>query len=638
MLQATDKKDQSKDSFFDMTIEELMNIEISVASADIETVIETPAVVSRFERSDLEQMGITSLREMFNFVPGVIVQDSITGISSVQVRGIDETFNQKVLFLVDGVPYYQFSHSLIAIEGVPWESISHIEVIRGPGAVFHGTQASGGVLNVVTRKDLNNSVLVKAGKDSVQQGSAYVSNQINDDSSIFISAEIRKDDGFTQEYQQNFPDVGVVKDEVTRSLEKKSVTLKYLNQDFTLFAQSFSDSTVGLNDAYTDIETLQPFIVEGDGYLIHAANNWSWQDTKLKLFADYNHYTFDLTIQNLLGVGVDALINKGDDKDEDYRHRVGTQIIHKLNESFNLIGGVETETRSVGNYSLYMKSNPSDALVRLIPSTDIQEDAIYGQIEFTKDKWRFLVGGRHTDNELSGGKLTPRLAGVYQFDNHQTIKLLYSSGFNSPNPTQTGIYLAGNVIGNKDLRSEVVEAFDIAYSYSRDNVLFVANVYQLEANDFIVRRHSESLGSVSFFNEGRYTRSGAELDFQFTSNRTKLFANIAYQDDGNELVSDDLDAFRIPKLTASLGATYKLDKKHHFGVNVYHIGARQNLDKYTVANLNYSFTKGKTEIFTNLRNLFDATIANPNNSSQNSPLVAQGKQGRDFEVGVRYSF
>ena len=54
---------------------------------------------------------------MFNFIPGVIVQDSLGGWAIVQIRGIDEVFNQKVLFLLDGVPYHQPSHSLIPMEG-----------------------------------------------------------------------------------------------------------------------------------------------------------------------------------------------------------------------------------------------------------------------------------------------------------------------------------------------------------------------------------------------------------------------------------------------------------------------------------------------------------------------------------------
>jgi len=147
LFSSTPAQSDELEALFDLSLEELLSVKVSVASEKPETVIETPAIVSRYNRVDLEKMGITTLREMFNFIPGVIVQYSMPGWATVQIRGIDEAFNQKVLFLLDGVPYHQPSHSLIPMEGVPWESISHVEVIRGPGAVFYDSQASGAASN-----------------------------------------------------------------------------------------------------------------------------------------------------------------------------------------------------------------------------------------------------------------------------------------------------------------------------------------------------------------------------------------------------------------------------------------------------------------------------------------------------------
>jgi len=156
----------------ELDLEQLLKIKVSVASVGSESIKDTPAIVSRYERSDLEKMGISNLRDMFNFVPGVIVQHAITGMAAVQIRGIDEAFNQKVLFLLDGIPYHQPSHSLIPLDGIPWESISHIEVIRGPGTVFHGTQASGGVINVITRENpAKDTLLAKTGSHQLREAS-----------------------------------------------------------------------------------------------------------------------------------------------------------------------------------------------------------------------------------------------------------------------------------------------------------------------------------------------------------------------------------------------------------------------------------------------------------------------------------
>ncbi len=624
---------------YDLTLKELINIEVAITSNRPEAITETPAIVSRYSREDLEKMGISNLREMFNFVPGVIVQDALTGWASVQIRGIDEAFNQKVLFLLDGVPYHQPSHSMIPMEGVPWESISHVEVIRGPGAVFHGTQASGGVFNVVTRKDNSKrSASFKVGSHGLKEGSAFYHQALTDDSKLYAAAEVRREDGTDTTYNQVFPDIGIVTDEVHRVLERESALIRYTNKSATLQLQAFKDITVGINDAFTDRETLQPFITQSKGYLIRLENNWHSENSQATLFTDYNHYTFDLNINNLFAPGVHSLVTKDKGGQSDYRVRMGGNFSYQFSPSIELALGIEKETRSVGNYRLYFKDQPDEALTTLIPKGNIDEFSAYAQLEYNYQNLHFFIGTRFTDNENSGYKATPRAAFVYNIDPQQSIKVLYSTGFNSPNPTQTSIDLPGNVIGNHQLNAEVVEAIDVAYSYSKPNTLFVANIYHLNAEDFIIRRYSEPLESVSFFNEGNYKRQGAELDLQIARDNRKLFLNVAYQKSGNLRREKDPDAFRIPRLTMSAGASMDLNETHSIGANISYIGKRNNLNDYSLVNINYTARFDGFDVFVVARNIFDEDIVNPNNSSQNSTLVSPGEEGANIQLGVRTHF
>jgi len=627
------------DSLFDLSLKELLNIKVSVASTKSETVIETPAIVSRYNRIDLEKMGITTLREMFNFIPGVIVQDSLPGWAAVQIRGIDETFNQKVLFLLDGVPYHQPSHSLIPMEGVPWESISHVEVIRGPGAVFYGTQASGGVFNVITKKDNgNNTASFKVGSNKLKESSAYYNKALTDDSAIYVAAEYRSEDGYNATYNEVFPNVGLISDEVTRYLDRKSGILRYNNQEFVLQLQAFSDTTVGINDGFSDENTLQPIILDTKGQLIHIENSWTTDNTRTTLFSDYNYYTFDFQINNLFAPGVDALITKDNDGKNDYRFRFGGSLTYNINESLELAAGVEKETRSISFYRLYFLDSLDNPLGTSLQEGKIDELSAYTQLDYTFDNWRFLIGGRYTDNEKSGDKITPRAAIVYRFNQHQSVKALYSTGFNSPNPTQTDINLPGNVIGNASLTAEVVKTTDIAYSYSKSNILFFANIYLLEAEDFILRRFSDPVGAVSFFNEGSFKRKGAEIDFQMATSDSKLFVNLAYQKEGNTEVIDDPTAFNIPRLSLSIGASTDINDIHSIGSNISYIGARHNLDGYSVVNINYTARLTYFDLFAVVRNVFDEDILNSDNTSQDSNLVAHGEEGVNFQLGFKFHF
>lgn len=626
-------------NLFDLSLQELLNIEVSVASASSESVIQTPAIVSRFSRREMENMGISNLRELFNFVPGVIVQDSLTGIASVQIRGVDETFNQKVLFLLNGVPYHQPSHSFIPMEGVPWEAISHIEVIRGPGSVFHGTQASGGVFNVVTLDHQSaNTASLKLGYHSLKEGSAFLKHQFSEQHGITIAAEYRDEGTDSVLYEQVFPDVGLVTDTVDRFLDRESVLLTYQNQSFSAMVQKFNDTTVGINDAFTDQNTLQPFVVESTGELIHIKNDWENSQSRLTLYADYNYYTFDLYLNNLFADGVGALATKDGNGRDDNRWRAGVEYVNAISANLDFAAGLEFEKRSVGAYRLYAQSNTQVPLTTLFPQSSVNESSLYAQLTYTFNNWRLFLGGRNTDNENNGNKFNPRYAVVYKMDEYQSIKAVYSSGFNSPNPTQTDIFLPGNVIGTKNLNAEVVKSYDFAYSYAKDGVLFVANVYRMKAEDFIIRRFSQELASVTFFNAGNYVRRGAELDFQKNVESGKLYANLAYQADGNRLVDDDLDAYRVPRVTLSAGASKNVIDKQSIGGELSYIGERNGLKGYGIVNLNYRMNLGHYEWFVYLRNVFDAKIVNPNNSAQRSTLVALGEQGRNLQVGVRVGF
>jgi outer membrane receptor protein involved in Fe transport len=627
------------DSLLNMSLEDLLNVKFSVASTKPETIIETPAIVSRYNRTDLEKMGVTTLREMFNFIPGVIVQDSLGGWASVQIRGIDENFNQKVLFLLDSVPYHQPSHSMIPMEGIPWESISHVEVIRGPGAVFYGSQASGGVLNVITRKGNDaSSASFKMGSNGLYEGSAYYNKKLTDKSDIYIAAEYREEDGYTATYNEVFPEVGLITDEIHRYIEKTSGLLRYSNDKFILQLHAFSDATVGINDAYTNESTLQPIILKTEGQLIHIENTWSVSNSKITLFSDYNHYTFGLQLHNLFAPGVHAIATKEDNGNKDYRFRYGGSIVHNVNESLDIVAGVEQETRSIDYYGVYSLNDQSSPLVTLLEEGKVDEFSAYTQFDYSFKNWRFLIGGRYTDNEISGKKTTPRVALVYKFDDHQSIKALYSTGFNSPNPTQTSINLPGDVVGNTDLTAEVVKTFDIAYSYSKNNALFVANIYSLEADDFIQRRFSEADNSNSFFNEGNFKRSGAELDFQIFNNGNKLFANAAYQKEGNKIDNADTSAFNTPKFTMSIGASTDVWENHSIGGDLAYIGARHNLKSHSVFNINYTARLSSFDLFIVIRNIFNKDILNPDISTQNSTLVAQGEKGVNAQAGIRAYF
>ncbi len=128
-------------NLFDLSLEDLMKVQVTIASSKPELIRETPAIVSYINVSEMRSMGIHSIEDMLNMLPSFTMQQSFVGSGPLMIRGVTEPYNQKVLFLLDGVPYFQPTHSDIALRGISLAIVDHIEVIRGPGAVIYGTNA-----------------------------------------------------------------------------------------------------------------------------------------------------------------------------------------------------------------------------------------------------------------------------------------------------------------------------------------------------------------------------------------------------------------------------------------------------------------------------------------------------------------
>ena len=623
--------------FFDMSLEELLEVEISVASVKPERIIETPAIVSRYNIDDMSGMGLRTLKDLLSFIPGFVLQESRTAGTTVMIRGLVEGFNQKVLLLLDGVPYWMPSHSEIPLLGIPIEAISHVEVIRGPGAVIYGTNASAGVINIITKQTEESVAAFAVGSNHRVNGGSYIHNQISDDSFFSIALEAQSDEGYQGEFknvsQPGFFPQGISDDGFeTKSEEMKSVLAKYHNDEFNLLAQAF---TTLINE----LDEPSPLVIGSDleqtGYLLHVDNTWKLHVTDLTLFSDYNRFSQEFEADNLLGVGVNGGFRFNDNAKDNYRWRSGGSIRHIASESLSFFGGFEFERRQIEDYFIYSQTTGSNVL-KLIDSKQTLERSLYGQADYTLGNWRFLVGGRYTNNSQSGEKLTPRLSTVYKIDRSQSIKLLYSVGFNSPNFAQTYINAPGLLEGNPDLKAETVKTLDLAYSYEADNSLFVANAYYLEAEDFIQRRLQAGL--ISFFNAEKFERFGLELDYQRAMYNFLFFANLSYIHQGDKRHKDDISSPFVPRFTSSLGGSYKIAQQHTTGFSLRSTGQRSQAPESYQLNLDYAYDQGPFELFFSIRNVLNEDIFAPDIADFADEQLVPSGDGINVLTGLKYYF
>jgi len=626
-------------NYFEMTLEELLQIRVNIATVALEAerIIETPAVVSRYDMDDMSGMGLRTLKDLLSFIPGFVLQDSRTGGTTVMIRGLVEGFNQKVLFLLDGVPYWMPSHSEIPLLGMPVEAISHVEVIRGPGAVIYGSNASAGVISIVTKKSQNSVLAFSVGSNQKVNAGGYISHEISSDEYVTVAFEAQAENGYEGEFkdvsQPVFFPPGISGDGAeTKSEEMKSLLVKYKKVDFNVFGQVFKTL---VNEANNSSPLVISHNLEQTGYLIHADNTWKFDDSKVTVFSDYNRFLFTFKSYNLLGVGVDGGFRFDDDGQENYRWRSGGSLLYHASEALDLFAGVEFERRKIEDYFVY--SQASDANVaKLIDSQHTHEDSLFAQADYTLKKWRFLIGGRYIENSQSGKKVMPRLSSVYSIDKSQSIKLLYSVGFNSPNFAQTDINAPGLLVGNPDLKAETVKTLDVAYSYEEENTLFVANLYYLQGEDFIQRKNQD--GIIVFFNTSVLERAGIELDFQRATSKYLIFANLSYIHQGGETQKNDIISPFVPKLTSSLGGSYELTQQQKIGVSLRTTGKHNKAPTSYQLNSDFRYVNNTVAFFFSVRNILDENLVATDIVDLSDDQLIPNGDGINILTGFKYFF
>ncbi len=144
---------RNKVDYATMSLEELMNIEITSASKKEERLRETAAAVSVLTSDDIARMGATTIPDTLRYLPGVHVANQDAHQWAVSIRGFNDIFANKLLVVMDGRSIYTPLFS-----GVFWnttdtflEDLEQIEVVRGPGATVWGANAVNGVINVISK-------------------------------------------------------------------------------------------------------------------------------------------------------------------------------------------------------------------------------------------------------------------------------------------------------------------------------------------------------------------------------------------------------------------------------------------------------------------------------------------------------
>src|SRR5205807_9632563 len=152
-----------------MSLEDLMNVEVTSVSMKEQKLSQTAAAVYVIAQEDIRRSGATNIPDVLRMAPGVDVAQIDGHVWAISIRGFGDRFTDKVLVLIDGRSVYTPTNSGVNWDqqNVPLEDIERIEVIRGPGGTVWGANAVNGVINIITKSaKATKGGLIRAGAGS----------------------------------------------------------------------------------------------------------------------------------------------------------------------------------------------------------------------------------------------------------------------------------------------------------------------------------------------------------------------------------------------------------------------------------------------------------------------------------------
>jgi iron complex outermembrane recepter protein len=147
---------QAGSELADLSIEELVNIEITSVSKKPERLLDAPASVFVITADDIRRSGAASLPDALRLAPNLLVAQASNTDYSISARGMLGSSNStpnKLLVMIDGRSVYTplFSGVFWDVQQIMLEDVERIEVISGPGGTLWGVNAVNGVINITTR-------------------------------------------------------------------------------------------------------------------------------------------------------------------------------------------------------------------------------------------------------------------------------------------------------------------------------------------------------------------------------------------------------------------------------------------------------------------------------------------------------
>lgn len=648
-----------------------------------------PSVLTVLYSDDLKAMGVRTLNEAFDFVPGIETSMSSSGNNQVITRGVSEPNSFvyiKMKYFIDGVDvgYHYYAD-------FPIELIERIEVLRGGASAIYGQGAFLGAVNVITKSSLksaNNSVNMEVGSFDYRKGSTQLHTQA-----------LGWDIGVDAYYKKH-----------SRTLDAPYAPVALLPDPLPLI--------YGVNGTFGGSKISREGLREGGFGVIAHNDEWTFTSRYFQkhsqnyygffglLDFDDNGYTeyrtataqldYNSKISDNFTLKADVGVLRDHYEVNTYYYQIEPNMVGLTNPHFNMQYKMQTTYAEaaleseqfenhkfkIGAYAGYVNLSQNDYSTNVdanshvgvadpfnpgvywanqtqlttltgnkgffnLPDTRQTLLSYYFQeLYHASDALNVSLNVRLDDDEFFKSMLSWRGALVYSEDDINIFKLIASRAYRAPSYTEA--YLSdhlGIYVGNPTLKAESIDTYEAAYIYTRSGQTLRTNLYYSIYKN-VIDASLDNLDIYQNISKNRYSH-GVELEYtQEFNNRSKLMLNGSYThyEYTNVNLGTDIhmDNPNISQVLAHVAYLYPITSTLSWS-NVAHYYSKKEVAKYngTIddavlldSTLNYRYSK---DIIASLivKNAFDTTNYTPSSGTNIAPMQ---REGRVMYATLEYDF
>ena len=570
-----------------------------------------PGTIDVIDKDELSIKSGSNIKELTNDIPGVSVKTTKrsgvvgpSGNGNVNIRGLDF---QRVLFLIDGIRLpeaYKFSSYYNFDQGsyVDFNTLSSVEILKGPASALYGADALGGLVSYRTikpkdllKKDQKNALEIPINYDSSNNGlteSIKFATKISDKTSLALiytkedaeETKVKADSKYIDD--ENFSGNNYLANLTYDFDEFTSSSLVYENLSRESTAVSTDDNLSAMSSRFANYTSLKSEDkTNRDRISIEYEYDNPDNDKLFKFFRTkvYSQYAkandnFDRTT---------TAFGRATMREHDYYLKndsfgADIEFQSELNDS-KFTYGIDYSKVDTSRLRTTKTIGGSTDVAKDTPDTDITRTGVYLQNEFSKGKFDFISGLRYDSYELDAkpddyvsssaafdldaDKLSPKFAVTYNINEDLSTYAQYSQGFRAPAYYEVNANFSNPMRGyttksNPDLEPETSDSYEVGLRGRYSQIDFDVSGFYNKYDNFIEQLvNTGVVGGLTTYQTQNVDSAeifGAELSANYYLNPERsgfsLFTGLASSTGDNLTDKEPLDS--VNPFEAKFGIKY----------------------------------------------------------------------------------